>query len=365
MSATNKLTNPAVSKSGEVDTLLIEKFNGKVKEAFVREENIRRFFHTETVVGTNTVTEKFAGETELQVMTPGQSVEATKTDYDKNSLVVDTAVIARNAEAIFHNIQSDIVGNHSKLAKNQSKQLARLEDEMLIQQAIYGAQSNTKALRGAARVSGHGFSQQVSISEDQAEDPEALQAAIELALENMLTGVDGGDGIDLSDVYVMLPWKEFNILRDAERIVNGNYNTYEGDTVTGFTLKSYNVPIIPSNRFPSLVPDGSGGHVVKTKTGLLATNNSNQRYKANEDQAKTKALIFTGNALLVGVTIEMTSDIFYDKHSKSWIIDTFQSEGAIPSSWECVGVVDVVGDTENKDVTKRAARKILRVRDVT
>lgn len=357
--AINKLTNPAVSASGEVDSLLIEKFTGRVKEAYVREENLLRFFDVQTVTGTNVVSEKFMGDTEIQILAAGQSPDATTTQYDKNALVVDTTVIARNAEAMFHNIQSDLEGNHSKLSKNQASQLARLEDEMVIQQLIYGAQENTKAKRTNARVSGHGFSQQVSITDAQVQDPEALIAAVELVIENLLTGIDGGDGVDVTDLYSMMPWPIFNIMRDAERIVNGDYSTFEGSTVSGFTLKSYNLPVIPSNRFPRLV----GGNVI-SRTSKLSNPNNGFRYTATEEHAKTVAVLFSSNALLAGKTIDMTGDIFFDKLSKSYIIDTFQSEGAIPSSWEAVGVVDTNTLVENAAVKARAARKVKKVKSV-
>lgn len=362
MSTTNNVTNPAVSASGEVDTLLIEKFTGKVKEAYIRQENLLRFFDVQQVVGTNMVSEKFMGDTTLQILSPGQDPEATTTEQDKNALVVDTTVISRNAVAMFHDIQNDIEGYNSKLSMNQAKQLARLEDEMVVQQLIYSAQSNTKAVRTNPRVSGHGFSYQVSVSEAQAADPENLQSAIELAIENMMTGKDGGDGVDLDDMYIMLPWVEFNILRDAERVVNADYNTFQGETLSGFTLKSFNVPIIPSNRFPRLAPGGSS---VISRTKQLSNATNGNRYTASVDQAKTKAIVFKPEALLTGKTIDMTGDIFWDRRSKSWFVDTYQAEGAIPSAWDAVSVVDVVGNTKNTDVDARANRKVVKTKAVT
>lgn len=362
MSSTNNVTNPAVSASGEVDTLLIEKFTGKVKESYIRQENLLRFFDVQQVVGTNMVSEKFMGDTELQILSPGQDPEATTTDQDKNALIVDTTVIARNTVAMFHDIQNDIEGYNSKLSMNQAKQLSRLEDEMVVQQLIYGAQTNTKALKTNARVTGHGFSYQISISEDQAADPENLQAAIELAVENMMTGKDGGDGVDLDSMYVMIPWVEFNVLRDAERIVNADYQTFAGDTVSGFTLKSFNIPIIPSNRFPRLAPNGTD---VISRTSKLSNASNGQRYTATASHARAKAVIFKPEALLAGKTIEMTGDIFWDKRSKSWFVDTFQAEGAIPSAWDAVSVIDTVGNTANATVTARANRKVVKTRTVT
>lgn len=359
MSSTNNVTNPAVSYSGEVDSLLIEKFTGKVKEQYIKQENLLRFFDVQEVTGTNMVSEKFMGDTQIQVLSPGQDPEATGTDQDKNALVIDTTVISRNAVAMFHDIQNDIDGYQSKLSMNQSKQLSRLEDEMVVQQLIYSAQSNTLEKRTNPRVPGHGFSYQISISETQASDPENLQASIELAVENMLTGADGGDGVDLTDLYVMMPWPEFNVLRDAERIVNANYRDFAGETVNGFTLKSYNLPIIPSNRFPRNV-----GGSVQSRTSTLSNATNGQRYTASLDQASARAVIFKPEALLAGKTIEMQGDIFWDKRSKSWFVDTFMAEGCIPSAWDGVAVVDTVGDTEDTEVTARANRKVVKTQAV-
>ncbi len=362
MSATNKVTNPAVSNSGEVSSLLTEKFTGRVKTAYDKQENLLRFFNVERVEGTNVVSEKFIGDTELQVLSPGADPEASPTQFEKNALTVDTTIIARNAVAHFHEVQSDIEGLNSKLSKNQAGKLARLEDEMVIQQIIYGGLSNTKTARTNPRVSGMGFSYAISISEAQAADPESLQAAIELAIESMVDGRDGGDGIEKDGLYVMMPWPDYGVLRDAEHIVNSDYRDYAGDTVSGFALKSWNVPVMPSNRFPKLLSDGT---TVKSGTSVLSNAANGNRYTASVDQAKTKAIIFNDEALLVGKTIDMTSEIFRDQRSKSWFVDTFQAEGAIPSAWEAVAVINTVGDTENAEVAARANRKIRKTRTVT
>jgi len=151
-SQAGELVNSGVSASQEVDTLLIEKFNGKVNEQYLMGENLQVYFDVQSVVGTNTVSNKYMGETELQVMSPGQEAEGTPVEYDKNALTVDTSVIARNIVAHLHDAQNDIEGNKSKIAANQVLQIKRLEDEMLIQQLIYGVLNNTEAERTNPRV---------------------------------------------------------------------------------------------------------------------------------------------------------------------------------------------------------------------
>lgn len=350
MSTPNQMTNPAISASGAVDSLLIEKFNGKVHEAYLKGENLRQYFDMQSVVGTNMISNKYLGETEVQALVPGQSANATPTQADKNALVVDTAVIARNAVAQLHDVQNDIDGIKSKLAANQVKQLKKLEDSMIIQQLIFGALSNTEAARTTPRVSGHGFSIKLEISEAQAKDPNCLLASIEDCLEKQVL-----QEIEVNDVVCILPWVYFNTLMDAERLVSGDY-TPAGATVgsTHYMLKSYNIPVIPSNRFPK-----------STAASILSKPSNGNRYTPDAAQLKCIGVLFAPESLLIGMTLEVQGDIWFDKDSKSYFIDTWYAEGAIPDRWEAVSGIFTNGATENSAITSRAARKATVTRTVT
>ena len=361
MSTPNTLTNVAVSASGEVDSLLIEKFNGKVNEQYLKGENILSYFDVQTVTGTNTVSNKYLGETELQVLAPGQSPKATPTQADKNQLVIDTTVIARNTVAHIHDVQGDIDSLKPKLAMNQAKQLKRLEDQMAIQQMLLGGITNTKAKRNNPRVKGHGFSINVNVTESEAlANPQYVMAAVEYALEQQLE-----QEVDISDVAIMMPWKFFNALRDADRIVDKTYTiSQSGATINGFVLSSYNCPVIPSNRFPTFKQE-QAHH-------LLSNEDNGYRYDPIAEMNGAVAVLFTADALLVGRTIEVTGDIFYEKKEKTYYIDTFMAEGAIPDRWEAVSVVTtkrngttgVVGGagTDHVTVLSRAQRKAVYVK---
>lgn len=361
MSTPNTLTNVAVSASGEVDSLLIEKFNGKVNEQYLKGENILSYFDVQTVTGTNTVSNKYLGETELQVLAPGQSPNATPTQADKNQLVIDTTVIARNTVAHIHDVQGDIDSLKPKLAMNQAKQLKRLEDQMAIQQMLLGGIANTKAKRKKPRVKGHGFSINVNVTESEAlANPQYVMAAVEYALEQQLE-----QEVDISDVAIMMPWKFFNALRDADRIVDKTYTiSQSGATINGFVLSSYNCPVIPSNRFPTFSKD-QAHH-------LLSNEDNGYRYDPIAEMNGAVAVLFTADALLVGRTIEVTGDIFYEKKEKTYYIDTFMAEGATPDRWEAVSVVTTKrncetgdaeeGGTDHVTVLSRAQRKAVYVK---
>lgn len=364
MSTPNNLTNVAVSASGEVDSLLIEKFNGKVNEQYLKGENIMSYFDVQTVTGTNIVSNKYLGETELQVLAPGQSPAATSTQADKNQLVIDATVIARNTVAHLHDVQGDIDSLKPKLATNQAKQLKKMEDEMLIQQMLLGGIANTQDERTNPRVKGHGFSVNVEVAESEAlVNPQYVMAAVEFALEQQLE-----QEVDISDVAILMPWRYFNVLRDADRIVDKSYTiSQSGATIQGFVLSSYNCPVIPSNRFPKF-SEGQKHH-------LLSNEDNGYRYDPTAEMNGAIAVLFTADALLVGRSIDVTGDIFYEKKEKTYYIDTFMSEGAIPDRWEAVSVVTTKRDTsgapnptateaaQHTQVLKRAQRKAVYVKN--
>lgn len=358
MTTPNNLTNVAVSASGEVDSLLIEKFNGKVNEQYLQGENLLGYFDVQTVTGTNTVSNKYIGETELQVLAPGQSPNATGTQTDKNQVVIDTTVIARNTVAMLHDVQGDIDSVKPKLAKNQTKQLKKMEDQMAVQQLLLGGIANTEAKRLKPRVKGHGFSINVEVAEDVAlESPQYVMAAIEYALEQQVE-----QEVDISDVAILMPWKHFNTLRDMDRIVDKNYViSQSGQTINGFVLSSFNCPVIPSNRFPKY--DAAAGH------HLLSNEDNGYRYDATAEMNGAIAVLFTADALLVGRTIDITGDIFWEKKEKTFYIDTYLAEGAIPDRWEATSVVTTKrgsdgaatagGGKDHAAVVKRANRKAI------
>ncbi len=252
MSDANTLVDSKVSASGEAKSLAIEKYNGQVKRAYHDNPNMMQYFDLEMVTGTNVVSNKYLGVTQVQALAPGKDVRGGEVQFDKNSLVIDTTIISRNIVGFLDDVQDDIQ-TKGKLAEEQVAALKDLENRMLIQQGVYGAITNTKAKRNTPRVKGHGFSTIRKISDAAAiGNPLMLMAGIEWIIEDMLI-----QNVDVSKLTIFMPWIEFNALRDAERIVDARYNTASGTTVTGFVLKSFNVPIVPSNHFPSKARDHS------------------------------------------------------------------------------------------------------------
>lgn len=362
MSSMNNLTNPAVSTSGEVDSLLIEKFDGQVKRAYKEKVGMMSYFDLKSVQGTNTVSNKYMGTVQVQGLAPGVAPKASRTEFDKNQLVIDTVVIARNAVGLLADVQDDIMVK-GKLAEEQVDSMNYLEDRMLIQQAAYGAIMNTKAKRTKPRVRGHGFSIDLKIKSAITAYPNAIMAAIEYALEQQLE-----QNTPIEKFACLMPWKYFNALRDAERIVNATYNTASGAQVSGFVLKSYNLPIIPTNQMPNKARDhlDIDGNVADHH--LLSNPNNDNRYDVidtGDDSMKDiVAVLFGTEGLMVGRSIDLQGKIWFNDNNKTYYIDSWMSEGAIPDRWEQLSIVRVVADAQaadNAEVVKRANRKVVQV----
>lgn len=380
MSDANVLVDSKVSASGEARSLAIEKFNGQVKRAYSTDPNLMQYFDLQEVTGTNVISNKYMGVTQVQALAPGKDVRGSEVQFDKNSLVVDTTLISRNLVGMLDDVQDDIM-TKGKLAEEQVTALKTLENRMLLQQCIYGATTNTQKLRAKPRVKGHGFSIVHGIESAEAlANPLKLMAGIEWVLEDMIM-----QNVDVNKLTIFMPWIEFNCLRDAERIVDARYNTASGSTVTGFVLKSYNVPVVPCNDFPNKKRDHQDIDGENQEHHLLSNANNNYRYDVNttKGQQACAALIMGREGLMVGRSIALQGKIWFNDNNKTWYIDTWMSEGAIPDRWEHLGALLRVNNsgadnisesefasmvqtfsTEKTSLNARYDRKVLPVKNV-
>ncbi|ATW58190.1 major capsid protein [Pseudomonas phage uligo] len=359
MSDVNNLVDPSISASGEAKTLAIEKFNGQIKRAYSTQVGMMAHFDLQTVVGTNTVSNKYLGTTEVQALAPGKDVKGSQTEVDKNSLVIDTVVIARNVVALLTDVQDDIMVK-GKLAEEQVTSMKKLEDRMLIQQCIYGALINNKIARNnRPRVKGHGFSIGEVDKNFNMDDPTRILTFIESVIEQMVI-----QDLDISKLTIACPWPVFNSLRDAERIADARYNTYQQAGVTGFVLKSYNIPVVPNNHFPNKARDHINIDGGVDDHHLLSKVTNGFRYDVTDDQEACMFIIFGNEALLVGRSIALTGEIWWNKSNKTWYIDSYMSEGAIPDRWEhlAAGFGAEATSANLEDVTDRLTQRVKRKR---
>ncbi|AWD90662.1 major capsid protein [Pseudomonas phage Nerthus] len=359
MSDVNNLVDPKVSKSGEAQSLAFEKFTGQIKRAYVNLMGMMSYFDLQQVQGTNSVSNKYLGTTEVQALAPGKDVRGAQAEFDKNSLVIDTTVIARNVVGMLDDVQDDIMVK-GKLAEEQVTAIKKLEDRMLLQQCIYGALINNRTARnGIPRVKGHGFSVAAQDKFFNLDDPTRILTFVELVIEQAVL-----QDLDLSKLTIAMPWPVFNSLRDAERVCDARYNTYGAAGVTGFVLKSYNIPVVPTNHFPNKNRDHIDIDGLVNDHHLLSKPTNGYRYDVNDDQEACMFVIFGNEGLLVGRSIALTGEIWWNQANKTWYIDSYLAEGAIPDRWEhlMAGFGAEATDASLEDVTARLTTRVKRKR---
>lgn len=356
----NTLTNPAVPNNGEVDSLLIEKFNGTVHEQYLKGENLLSPFNLQQVVGTNFVSNKYIGDTTLQTLTPGQEPTATDTEFNKNGLVVDTIVLGRNTVHTLHDIQNDFEVM-TKLANNQTGKLMTLEDQMVVQQlcaggltgATYDPYANT-ITGGISRVSGQGVAINVDLIDTfaQANDPYQLVSAIEIAIQGLVI-----QRTPLMGLRVLVPINEFGLLVDYGFIAQAEGGSNEADKINNSglkgTLKGWNIPVMGSTEFTQMKlnpHDGLTNH-------LLSNANNGLRYNVSTDMLAANALVYGPDSLLAGRTIALQGDIFFDKKTKGYFVDSWFSEGCIPDRYDNVAIVNSNAVATNASVLAKAKGK--------
>lgn len=368
----NALTNPAVSASGEVDTLLIEKFTGKVHEQYQKGENLLRYFDTGKVVGTNMISNKYIGETQLQKLIPGQDPEATPTDFDKNALVVDTILLARNAVQQLHDVQSDIE-TKGRLANNQMGQLKSFEDKMVLQQGMKGAltggvydpyaAAGSKITGGIRRVTGQGVAINTVISPTQAASAYHLYSALEISIMGLVH-----QKVPLRALVAIMSIEDFGTLVDMGLIatMDGGMGTgFEGSdygTLTG-RIKTTGTLVHGSAEFSELKENGVEG-VGEVPHNFLSNEGNGFRYDVTAEMLDANALIFGRSGLLTGKTLDVQGDIYFDKKTKSYFIDTWMSEGAIPDRYDNLAIVRTVDAADNDAVNTKAENKAKLTRTV-
>ena len=120
------------------------------------------------------------------------------------------------------------------------------------------------------------------------------------------------------------------MLQQAEQIINGEYLTADGNKLTGVAMfKAWGIPVISSNNLPSTVITGHP----------LSNANNGNAYDVSAAEAKCKAVIMHPRSLLAAESIPLTSDVWYDKGTFQWYIDSYLAYGVTVNRPDLCGAV--------------------------
>lgn len=309
--------------------LVIEEFTGMVEGTINRRSIMQGLIPVRSVKGTATFTNHAVGESTLQKITPGVTPNGTKSDFSKNSVTIDTVVLARETFPILDVFQTQM-DVRKEVSVEQGKKIAKFWDQSFFIQAIKASLlTESKYDRGAvgAKPAGHfgGSQETLSLAAD-LQDPAKLYAALARLMVKMeKKDVDPRN----DDVMIVVPPEQYYTLIQAEQLVNTTYTTAAGNKVNdAWVLKTYGVPVFASNNLPA------GQNI----TGHLLSNTGNGN-AFDGDFTKLGALAFSPRAVMAGETIPLQSKVFWDEVSKHWFVDSWLAFSVGPNRAEYAGSI--------------------------
>lgn len=322
---TFNVTHPGqVGGTGAVDATHIEEYTGEVEGTIARKSALTGFVKLRTVRGTSVITNFAVGESTLQKVTPGASPDGTVNKFGKNTLTVDTLVLARSVFPLLETFQTSY-DSRMEVGHEHGKKIAKFYDQSFFIQAIKTAQLTDTKFSGVSGAGHFGGSQSTFAGASDYLDPAKLYAQV----ADLFTTMENKD-VDprTDDIMIVVKPREFYTLMQSELLINSQYKTSTGTSVDAFLLKTYGVPVISSNNMP-------GGSVISGHI-LSNTDNSNAY---DGDFTKVVAVAFSPRALLAGATIPLTTGVFWDDRYKHWYVDAWLSYGVGPNRAEFAGVL--------------------------
>ena len=313
-----------VGATGAIDATHIEEYTGEVEGTIQRKSALQGRIPIRTVKGTSVITNFAVGESTLQKVTPGAAPDGTVNKFGKNTLTIDTLILARSVFPLLETFQTSY-DSRKEVGQEHGKKIAKFYDQSFFIQAIKTGQL-TAAKHSGVNGAGHtGASQSTFSGGSDHLDPAKLYAQIiDLLTKMRQKDVDP----QTDDVVLAVKPAEFATLIQNELLIDSNYKTSEGTAIQGYVLKALGVPIIQSNNLPA-------GEVI---SGHLLSNTDNSN-AYDGDFSKVVAVAFAPRALLAGQTIPLTTGVFWDDVYKHWYVDAWLSYAVGPNRPEFAGVI--------------------------
>jgi hypothetical protein len=311
--------------TGAVDATHIEEYTGEVEGTIARKSALNGFVKLRTIRGTSTITNFAVGKSTLQKVTPGAAPDGTTNKFGKNTLTVDTLILARTIFPLLETFQTSY-DSRMEVGQEHGREIAKFYDQTFFIQAIKTAQLTASKFTGVTTGAGHyGASQSTFAGASDYLDPAKLYAQIaDLFVKMETKDVDPRT----DDVMIVVKPAEFYTLQQNEALIDSTYKTSNGTSIEAHLLKSYGVPVISSNNFP-------GGETI---SGHLLSNSDNSN-AYDGDFSKVVAVAFSPRALLAGATIPLTTGVFWDDAYKHWYVDAWLSFAVGPNRAEFAGVI--------------------------
>ena len=299
--------------------LHIEQFAGIVEGTIARKSIVRNFVPVRNVQGTSTITGFQVGESTLSKVTPGSEPDGSVNQATKNKLTIDTLVNARAITPLLDDFQNSYDAK-KQIGEEHGKKISKFFDQSFFIQAIKAAQMGNAGLPAGWQ---GGTSLAMSAVGDEL-DAQKLEFRI---LDMFASMADKDVDVVEDDCILVVKPALFYTLLKNNRLVDTTLKTSEGVEIKAKAMNAAGVPIYFSNNLPTTAITGH----------YLSNEGNGNAYDG--DFSKVIGTVFSPRSLLAGETIPLTSDVFYDKKSKSWFIDAHLAFGVAPANPQYAGVL--------------------------
>lgn len=310
--------------AGAINALHLAEYTGVVEGTIERKSAVAGFIPMRTVKGTSVIQSFAVGESTLQKITPGSPPDGTQNKFGKNTLSIDTVILARSVFPLLETFQTSYDAR-AEVGREHGKKIAKFYDQSFFIQAIKTGQRTTSKFTGVNGAGHSGGSQSTFAGASDHLDPAKVYAQIaDLFTKMELKDVDPRT----DDVVVAVKPDTFYTLMQNEQLIRIDYKTSMGTSIETWALKAYGVPILNSNNMPA----------GETITGHLLSNADNSN-AFDGDFTKVLAVAFSPSALLAGETIPLTTGVFWDDVYKHWYVDAWLAFSVGPNRAEYSGVI--------------------------
>jgi len=288
---------------GDLDALMIEKFNNVVRENVQFASITDGLFMRHSLIGTDTMSNAAFSDPSLVAVSPGVEPPASSTKQGDRIVQVKTPVIARITEGMLSRVQ-DRLNIYGRMPGAFARVLAKHIDEIQMHKSVQSALTLTGAGNIAELPGG--------VTSTEAIAGDYLDAA---KFEKLIREIYIGklkQEVDIQDHVLWLTPDAYSSLLDSDKLVSTDFSRSGSDFSNAQIMKAGGFRVKPTNRLP---------------TTANASNIMGTEYNISAAEAKVVACWAGPQSIMSAEAIPITSDAYWDRRLLTWFIDTYIAFG--------------------------------------
>lgn len=290
--------------AGDLDALMIEKFNNVVRENVQFASITDGLFMRTPLIGTDTMSNAAFSDPSLIAVVPGVEPLASATTQGDRIVQVKTPIIARITEGMLSRVQ-DRLNIYGRMPGAFARILAKHIDEIQMHKCVQSG-LNTASGAGAITTLPGGVTSTEAVAGDylDADKFEKLIRAVYIGKMKQ--------EVDIQDHVIWLTPDAYSSLLDSDKLLSSDFAQGNGNFSDAMIMKAGGFRVKPTNRLP---------------TTVNAANIMGTAYNVSAAEAKVVACWAGPEAIMSAEAIPITSDAYWDKRLLTWFIDSYLAFG--------------------------------------